>query len=452
VPRPRRYLLLVLPLVALLPLAAAPNQPPADPKAAADPLADLRRDPPQYARLMQETRAFLALPPERRERMRRLDEALRKAGGQEHLQRVLRRYADWLERLPEAQRRLVLEAPTRQTRVRNIRELRQSQWLDRQPKAIRSALEKLKTTADARPGLGALVPPAALGLAPATALLAPAKDGRPVLVDRLQKEERKRRHEWRIAVRHWDDLGKRPFPTRLSEFRPEGVVEKYVKEYLLPQFSPAEKGRLKWAEGRVVFPYVLVELADRHPPALPSERGPTRFAELPTDVQDHLKKQIIRKRPAKGWELIYNKQIRPSEGKWPRFGVAVTALAVRLNMKLSPRFEFWPSRPQDLSQEVRAFMDKQLLPRLPEEDRALLTKRQGKWPDFPQTIQELASKHGLRVPWQTLPGERKNWDVFRAPGKAAAAPALPAQPPRVMGRPGLAFADAWPFAAPRADE
>src|SRR5206468_1651350 len=132
----------------------------------------------------------------------------------------------------------VLEAPTKETRLRNIRELRLSQWLQRQPKATRSALAALRLASAAQ---ATLAPPAAVGLAPAAALLAPSPDGRPVLVKRLQREERKRRHEWRIAVRHWDDLGKRPFPTRLSELRPEGVVEKYVKEYLLPLLSPAEK-------------------------------------------------------------------------------------------------------------------------------------------------------------------------------------------------------------------
>ncbi len=409
---PRRYLPLGLFLLALLPLAAAP-QPPA-PKSAADPLADLRRDPPQYARLMQEARAFLALPAERRERMRLLDEALQKAGGptrREHLQRVLRRYSDWLEQLPEAQRRLVLEAPTAQTRLRNIRELRQAQWLQREPKAVRSALKALELGAAAQPALGAL--------APAAALMAPGPGGRPALVARLQKEERKRRHEWRIAVRHWDELGKRPFPTRLSEFRPEGVVEKYVKDYLLPRLAPAEKARLQWAEGKVVFPYVLVELADRHPPALPGERGPTHVAELPTDVQDHLKKVVARKRP-KGWEFIYNKRIRPWEGKWPRFGTAVSSLAVQMKARLSPRFEFWPARPEDLSREVRAFVDKQLWPRLEPAERDQLTNKQGRWPDYPQTIQALAGRHGLLVPWQTLPGERKNWDAFRSPARAAA--------------------------------
>jgi hypothetical protein len=445
---PRRLLIVIPLLFAVLSLAASPDPAARRPATAADPLADLRRDPPEHSRLLEETRKFLALPPERRERMRRLDEALEKAGGparQEHLKKVLRRYADWLDRLPPGERQLILEAPTKQTRLRNVREVRETQWLRRQPRTMRSALEALKV---AQAALLPLPPPAGAGLAPASALLAPGRDGRSLLVKRLQKEERKRRQEWRIIVRHWVDIGKRPFLVRLGDFRPE--VEKYVKEYLLPRLSPAEKERLRSAEGKVVYPYTLVDLADRHPPALPSEHGPMHFNELPTDVQDHLKARVGMMKRVKGWESFFKKQIGPYEGKWPRFAVAMTQLGVKFKTRLSTRFEFWPARPQDLSQEMQKFVEQQLKQKLTAPEMELLMKRQGRWPDYPRTIQELASQHSLQVPWQTLPGERKLWDQYRLRGKVGAAPPwqLPGQPLPEVGprdRAGFVLAAPAPF-------
>ena len=47
--------------------------------------------------------------------------------------------------------------------------------------------------------------------------------------------------------------------------------------------------------------------------------------------------------------------------------------------------------------------------------RRLYNTAEGKWPDYPNTIQELARRHQLEVPWHTLPGQRKNWDNYRPP-------------------------------------
>ena len=37
----------------------------------------------------------------------------------------------------------------------------------------------------------------------------------------------------------------------------------------------------------------------------------------------------------------------------------------------------------------------------------------GKWPDYPQAIQDLADNHHLRVPWFTLPRAAENWENYR---------------------------------------
>src|SRR5205807_1111898 len=62
---------------------------------------------------------------------------------QSRLWAVLERYVLWLERLPEAERRLVLDAPTAESRLAVIHGLKQQQWLARLPATVRAELSKL---------------------------------------------------------------------------------------------------------------------------------------------------------------------------------------------------------------------------------------------------------------------------------------------------------------------
>src|SRR4051794_21448127 len=78
-----------------------------------------RHDPEHYARLEEDLRAFWALPPWRRERLRRLDRDLHEADPhtRRRLWGVLERYHTWLERLPEGQQGLIREAPDAPARL-----------------------------------------------------------------------------------------------------------------------------------------------------------------------------------------------------------------------------------------------------------------------------------------------------------------------------------------------
>jgi hypothetical protein len=63
---------------------------------------------------------------------------------------------------------------------------------------------------------------------------------------------------------------------------------------------------------------------------------------------------------------------------------------------------------------MKAFVKDQLKPVLDTKDQADLVSYEGKWPYYPQTIQELSRKHGLRPPWHILPEPEKwHWDRYR---------------------------------------
>src|SRR5436190_1084574 len=92
-----RYLLLILPVfvVPLLPLFGADE---AEQRRKLDKLRTA--NPAHFARLRQETRAFLALPAPRRELLIKLDQDLHNepSSAQKHLFEVMGRYAEWLDR------------------------------------------------------------------------------------------------------------------------------------------------------------------------------------------------------------------------------------------------------------------------------------------------------------------------------------------------------------------
>lgn len=300
---------------------------------------------------------------------------------QTRLKAVASRYSQWLDALDTEKRDKISSAADKDARLQLIKQLRENEWLERQPKKIREELAKL--------------------------------DGEPhgQRLQEVRAEERKRRQEWQIAVRFWGDvLADKLMPTGLADLHPDDQV--FVKEYLRPRLSPEEKARLDEAEGHwPLFPKTLVELADRHPMALYNlDHGPDQFRKLPKEVQAILLAPV--KKGGKFVKKVIPKEIEQVQDRWPLFAFAVARYAK--NNRLSFPNEFWPNDEQGLSQEVKDFLNKTLRPRLTGADRDALNEAllHG-WPDYPRVLNELARKHHLRVPWQTLPGPRHIWDKYR---------------------------------------
>jgi hypothetical protein len=375
-----RIPMLATAVLVLAPLAALSQLTPEERAENLRQVEKWRADPDHFARLRSDARAFLDWPPARQEQVLKLDRQLHALGAsnQAHLLEVARRYTDWLDGLPEAERQRIKEGVDQNTRLQRIRALREQEWIRRLPRAQRDKVEKAQGVERGR------------------------------LIQQYRREERQRRREWQIAVRHWDDLIKKhPLPANLTDFPQE--VQTYVNEYLRRWLSNEEKTRLDKAEGRwPAFPYTLVALADKHPMALPGPHGPTHIKDLPLEVQGRLSAPRLKK-PAKMLPL------KKAEGKWPDFAIAVTTLARANGVRLP--YELWPSRRDDLSWPVRQFVDQKLVPVLDEREKAQLKDAEWKWPLYPRTLQELAQKHSLHVPWQTLPelrdGPREKWDSYR---------------------------------------
>lgn len=63
---------------------------------------------------------------------------------QKRLEKAAERYLDWLDRLPETQRRPIEELKDISERLQSIRTIREQQWIDRLPRKVREELEKME--------------------------------------------------------------------------------------------------------------------------------------------------------------------------------------------------------------------------------------------------------------------------------------------------------------------
>lgn len=431
-----RNLVWTLPLLIAVPLLPLFGADEAEQRRKLDKLR--AANPTQYARLRQETRAFLALPVARQEKLLKLDRELHdeSSSAQKQLVEVMHRYADWLEGLTEGERLAVLQTADKTKRLQVIRSLREKQWLRAQPRAIQTKVAQLELAKAPTPvvlaarTVGQLGWPRALGpLAGASTALAGRLNHAREFVAQVKWDEKKRRQDWQITARHWEDvLGQKPLPNRPAHFGKD--VEKYVNVYLRHLLSKEELEQLKAVEGHwPQYPYLLVELADRHPLALPGPRGIDSVAKLPLELKEGLARAIVllrkdmkgvdKKEPKGVDKVIQNSQFfKKVNGHWPQFGTEVASFAAKRGVALPP--ELFPTHVSDLSPQMQRFVTERLVKSaLSREEGSDLKGKEGLWPDYPLKIQALADKYHLQPPWLTLPGSRDDWDKYRLKRQAS---------------------------------
>ncbi|MCS7047318.1 MAG: hypothetical protein NZO58_13245, partial [Gemmataceae bacterium] len=292
----------LLMLALVVPLAALPEPTPEQWRANRRRFEQLRKQPEELARLRAEAEAFFHLDPERQQHIVRLAKALANepVATQTRLMEVLDRYVDWYHnQIDDAARQRLHDARDPQQRLEIIRKLREDQWIADQPKALRDRLAQL-----------------------------PAAE-RAAWIAKEKAAERQRRIEWIVARNFWMELegdakGRRSLPTRLTDLPPP--VQTYVKDYLLRMFlTPEEADQLAKTDGQwPQFPMKLVELADKHPAALPGPVGPKSISDLPPRVVNELRlklpnpKKFEKLAPAAQPALLA-KVYGIKEGKWPEF-------------------------------------------------------------------------------------------------------------------------------------
>lgn len=323
-----------------------------------------KADPEHYQRLKRDLAAFYALPPERQEQIRDLDRQLHQADPDEQarLWAVMERYSLWLERLHEPERKAVREA---KNKIAVIRGLREKEWIERLPRAIRDELYRL-----------------------------PTKEQRYTRMQQLREQEQQQRVVWQRALGGAN--GPIPRPKKASELTPE--AQTFLEKNILPRTNDLDRKALKQAEGHwPEYPRYVAWLADRYPvlPELPQGKI-VNAAQLPANVRERLDRNLAKPFVAR------------QEGKWPDYALAVSG-ALRFEQGLPP---LGASRPNEFPPAIKEFLEKKLLPALPMTALADLEKCEGRWPDYPRRLLTLARRHQLEIPEMSLPGPEV-WEAAR---------------------------------------
>ena len=346
-------------------------------------------------------RLFLSYPPDRRQQLRALDEALTALppADQDRLFRVLEAYAVWLDRLPDGDRTAVLAAHDAVARVEVVRQTRERLWRDALPTRRQ---DQLKLTADAEEAVR--------------------------LVGHWKAAEDARAEEWAIARRLWADLHQggdaRPWPFGQPVLA--RGVDDFVRTALHADLPTPADGRfdippdcrldrgefleLKLrreaaeAEGYwLLYGACVYRLAERHPYLPPPAAGKpvTDWQQLPKEVA----KQLRAKKGAKDLGRV--------RGQWPEFALEVVDNVA--TDKLDFDVPLGPARPGEFAPPLRAFVEQTLAPMLSPDQAADLAALEGQWPAYPRRLVELAREYDLAVPGVTLPGQPSRWRKYYGP-------------------------------------
>jgi hypothetical protein len=387
--------LFILPALVAPSLFAVPEPSANDLMANRARLDELRKHPDQMVRLRRAAKDLLALSPARREQALQLDYDLHRqtAGNRARLLKTLERYTRWLDGLSDADRQLIDDVSNQTRRLAVIRELRGKEWLQSQPRKLRDQLGSLTGSAQA---------------------------------DCLRKarlEDRQRRAQWASGRRFWKEMEHKLRPVCFADL--DKRDQEGVKEFLMPMLSAEEKKQLlAQAEGNwPAYPMTLVELADRHPLALPGKHGPRTFDQLPEALKSRFNTKI--ESPFANAQTHVT-LLRPNEGSWPKFAIAVTTLNKGYIRTPLPR-ELWACDFKSLLSPMQEYVHKMRKDVITTIEAQELSNAEGHWPEYPEKIQALAKSHALPPPpWETaLYGPRVRWEDYRTV-KAAAPLSAPA--------------------------
>lgn len=364
---------------------------------------EINRSDPEYLR--KQYAFFQSLRPSRQEQLRKLDADFHNLDRetQERLSKVLDRYNWWLSQLSPEDRRRVTAAETPSERLKIVREIRNREWIESLPEAYRMEYED----ALAKSGRGRAME----------------------LIDKWRDEQRKRRDDW-LRETWLEGQSAEQAKPKIPEWLQSDEVIRALNEYLKnlkTQIPASQRDRLEIYQDQKLqdiewlrYLRLVVDLADRYPLIPGPQDGPRSYDALPKGVKDSLERADRNFTKKKSLP----QDLQKSLGRWPDFAVAVSNYAKANRIPLSEPIA--PATRAEMPPEVQAFVDKleTVLRRQEKSERAnqaaaasrdlaRLKDAEGKWPDYPRTIVDLAKQHRLPIPGWTLPGRNDAWDAFR---------------------------------------
>jgi ribosomal protein S13 len=343
-------------------------------------LKKLKASPEHHNQLLKNYRSFQALPQEKQKTLKDLDNAifqliksydsfqtlgkekqiaLKKTAGkldsQEagRLLEVFQKFGEWYEALDLKEKDRLAKASYPDERIAEIKKILTSQWISRLPKVDSDALLKLD------------------------------EPMRAIQIVKMKKEEQ---------IRVAQSFDKKKKVGLLSE-----ETQKFITQ-IKQQLSSEQLEKIGKLEGKKgAFVKMILDFAEDNPP-LPLNKLGVKYLsskDLPPEVSARLK-SLKQTGVYKSFELI------KIEKKWPAFARGVTEIIRRSDPAFN--YEFGACKFEDLPEDVRVVVN-ELLQMLQDDEMVKLQAVEGKWPDYPLMLRDLARVHLVIIPGISIPPE-----------------------------------------------
>ena len=344
-------------------------------------LKKLKASPEHYNQLVKNYESFQALPQEKQKTLKDLDDAiyqliksydsfqtlgkekqiaLKKTAGKSDSQEtgrlieVFQKFGEWYESLNLTEKDSLAKASYPDGRIAEIKKILTTQWISRLPKVDSDALLKLD------------------------------EPMRAIQIVKMKKEEQ-------IRVAQSFDKKKKG-GLYLEE------TQKFITQ-IKQQLSSEQLEKVGKLEGKkAAFVKMILDFAEDNPP-LPLNKMGIKYLsskDLPTEVSAKLKslKQIGVYKPV---------ELSKIEKKWPAFARGVTEIIRRSEPLFN--YEFGACKFEDLPEDIRTVVENELIQMLQDDEKVKLQLVEGKWPDYPLMLRDLARVHLVTVPGISIPPE-----------------------------------------------
>lgn len=309
-----------------------------------------------YQQLVKNFSSFHALSKDKQDALKRLDNDVMKADSPENSRmfEVFQKFAAWYETLLPPEKLRIENAKFPDARLAEIKKILTEQWIARLPKVDAEALLKFD------------------------------EKERGIQIVKIKQEEQARLN---IV------FDKKKKLTWTSE-----ESRKFVAQ-IQAQFSSEQKEKFaKFENKKGNLLKMIFEFTEENPP-LPLNKSGTRYLsmkDLPMDIFVQLKKM----KQAGSYKQV---ELSRVEGKWPNYARVVTEILRKNDPSFT--FDFGASNLNDFSPEAKIVIENALIPVLQEDEKGKLQAVEGRWPDYPMAIRELARVHLVVVPGLSIPAE-----------------------------------------------
>jgi hypothetical protein len=183
----------------------------------------------------------------------------------------------------------------------------------------------------------------------------------------------------------------------------------------MPRLTKQERGDLEKLQGR--WPHYaqrIVKLDRDHPrlPPLPLPVGKiVRQEQWLTLLQKSEDERVRQLRKANNDQLFVFGELHKLakfRDKWPDFAVEAKKLWRTKYSNIVPP-PLGASKLEEFPSEAQDYIRKELMPKLSANIQKNLMGLEGRWPEYPNRLLELAKHHGKVIPGMSLPGPPDLW-------------------------------------------